>query len=162
MVRSFELSVLLTPAREAAYRASPQFGFTLQHGFPASPPPGALPAGSSPSAVVFLAHGESGLDASSVSVGASGQQGGGTVTVRLPVPYALPPLPYRPSGASAAQASGSAAGPPAARAADEAQGGEADTPWAVDQPQMGLDVFGLPWGVRRNLYGYLQDEEEWA
>lgn len=85
-VKSFELGVLLTPAREAAYRAHPHYGFCA-HPLPPDAslfnvPPPPPPAVAAP-AVDFWAVGARQVDESD-----------GVQTVRLPIPYDLPLTPY--------------------------------------------------------------------
>ena len=88
-VRSFELSVLMTPQREAAYRAHRHRGFCVHPLPPAAslaaaaarscPPPAPAP----PDLQFWAAH-----------VTPETGEGGDDSVVRLPVPYNLPPVRY--------------------------------------------------------------------
>lgn len=107
--RSFEVSVALTPGREAAYRAHRHRGFCAVPAPPRStlaaagaglpPPPPAAP-GAAPPTVHFWAKGR----APGLRVG-RGDGGGGdggdppapaVEVVSLPLPYLVPPAPYGP------------------------------------------------------------------
>ncbi len=72
---------------------------------------------------------ESGAAAGSVGSGGGGE----AVPVVLPVPYVLPPLPYR-------------------------QG--TDVPWMVDEPQAGRDALGKMWGEPKSHYGFIEPGED--
>ncbi|PNH10367.1 Tyrosyl-DNA phosphodiesterase 1 [Tetrabaena socialis] len=133
MVRSYELGVLLTPALEAAYRASPQWGFMccadesgggISSG-QARPSPPHSPQQHPRVAFVTLACGAQEKLA---------LEAAGAVVCVLPVPYELPPVMY---------------------GSDESV---EDVPWTVDTPQAGRDALGLDWGVRKSHYGHREPE----
>ncbi|GIL60588.1 hypothetical protein Vafri_15126 [Volvox africanus] len=158
MIRSYELGVLVTPALEAAYRASPQYGFCCY------PSPNKLqmeprqqqqqqPSQSAqledtPSSQVpcvntsgvtfcsFAAPTTCTLPGITLPSDAGGERAhgdaGGSVTCMIPVPYTLPPTSYR--------------------------AGE-DKPWVVDVPQQGLDALGLPWGAPYSHYGHIDQPD---
>ncbi|GLI60365.1 hypothetical protein VaNZ11_002490 [Volvox africanus] len=161
MIRSYELGVLVTPALEAAYRASPQYGFCC-HPSPNSlqmeprhrpqqqqqqqPSESTQMKDTSPSQVLcitvtgvtfcsFAAPTTCALPGITLPSYAgderSGDDGGG-VTCMIPVPYTLPPTSYH--------------------------AGE-DKPWVVDVPQQGLDALGLPWGAPYSHYGHIDQPD---
>eukprot|EP00884_Botryococcus_braunii_P012228 jgi/Botrbrau1/21005/Bobra.0144s0021.1 len=115
-MRSYELSVLLLPSTEAAYRRHRHYDFSLAPFRPGRGTPRASPVG-----VEFrtLASLEGSAGARTGNVGQeqseSDNAGASSVTMWLPVPYALPPKPYA--------------------------GG--DKPWAVDVPFSGVDALGF-------------------
>lgn len=76
---------------------------------------------------------QQGSDAARVVGGSGG--GGEAVPVVLPVPYVLPPVPYR-------------------------QG--TDVPWMVDEPQTGRDALGKMWGEPKSHYGFMEPGEDEA
>ncbi|KAG2424634.1 hypothetical protein HXX76_014359 [Chlamydomonas incerta] len=155
MVRSYELGVLITPQAEAAYRASPQWGYTCGGGWrdgasgtramtaAAAGPDAALP----PVRLVAMDMGgpQQQQQQQQSQQRAAGESGAAAV-VALPLPFHLPPVRYRSAGAAGGAAGAGGGAADAGRAPD--------VPWAVDEPQAGLDSLGLPWGVRLSHYGH--------
>ena len=82
------------------------------------------------------------------------------VEVAMPLPFRLPPVRYRTAAGAAGGAAGAGAaaagggGGAGAAAAGGGGGAGVDVPWAVDEPQVGVDALGLPWGLRRSHYGH--------
>ncbi|GLC33895.1 hypothetical protein PLESTB_000815500 [Pleodorina starrii] len=154
MIRSYELGVLVTPALEAAYRASPQFGFCCDDDGSASPHQRhTAAAAAAPLRVVTFwtlagatagsggGGGGSGGGSGGGGGGSGGSaptearsaslSGGGELACALPVPYPLPPTSYQAG---------------------------VDEPWTVDTRQPGLDALGLPHGSPYSHYGHTQQD----
>ncbi|GAB4821749.1 hypothetical protein N2152v2_008795 [Parachlorella kessleri] len=135
----FELGVLLLPGLEAAYLASRHCGFTCTPDHPVVAAAAAIGQGSgspgapaAPESVRFVAWQRGQPQEASSSPASAG--GSSTLTVPLPIPYALPPHKYRAG----------------------------DSPWATDLPHKGLDSRGYPAGDTRKIHYGLLEEWEWG
>ncbi|KXZ55436.1 hypothetical protein GPECTOR_3g86 [Gonium pectorale] len=154
MIRSYEMGVLVTPAHEAAYRSSPHWGFCCTDGGTAAavvnggasaqqqqqqPTSTALPAlaaaaGCPPPAVKFLTLAAATAAAAgrqSTNGTGGGASGAAEVVCGIPVPFVLPPVPYR----------------------------QEDRPWTVDEPRAEVDALGLAWGTPQSHYGHTEPPE---
>jgi tyrosyl-DNA phosphodiesterase-1 len=85
-ILSYELSVLLVPSLEKAYRRSPHYGFSCTDGFPSSVGP--MRGSENIKQVKFVQWQRGQLQAAQFS------PDGNVLTVPLPIPYPLPPESY--------------------------------------------------------------------
>lgn len=126
-VKSFELGVLLLPSTEAVYRTSRWRGFSCTSSQPWQPKPQQAAVGAGLLSVRFVQW----QRGSSQEARASGAD----LEVPLPVPFALPPQPYK----------------------------QGEGPWTLDVEWPGYDSLGRdinhPYG---RDYGYLDEDDYFA